>query len=317
LKNKKFIADQGGERLDLFISRHIHNISRTKIQHSIKAGLITVNGQKEPSRYRVEIGDEIFIEEIMINSEPQELVPKKLELDILFEDEHIIVINKAPDVTVHPGAGNFENTLVNGLIYKFQNLSDVNGALRPGIVHRLDKDTSGVILVAKNNQSHRLLAEQFEQRRVKKSYIGINWGIWESPDGRIETNIGRQRNDPTKYAVTAKGKVAITNYQVLKRGNYLSVVNFLPETGRTHQIRVHSSYQNHPIFGDDKYGGGLNRCQGFLPEISHTLKANLHQINRHVLHADRLVIKHPVEGKEIVFTAPVPSDIQNLVENPL
>ncbi len=317
MKNKILTVDRSGERLDVFITRDQTDFSRTIIQKSINMGFITVNGNNEPSRYRVETGDEIFIEQLVISESFQELIPKKIMFDVLYEDEFLIAINKPAGLTVHPGAGNFDQTLVNGLIYKFQELSDINGDFRPGIVHRLDKETSGALVVAKTNQIHRALGEQFEQRLVKKSYIGVNWGIWELTEGTIETKIGRQRNDPTKFTVADKGKDAVTKYEVLKQGQFLCTVNYLPVTGRTHQIRVHCAYKNHPIFGDEKYGGGFNRAKGFLPETSSKLKLLLNNLNRHALHAYELTIRHPVNKAFLKFTAPYPSDLKDLITDPV
>jgi 23S rRNA pseudouridine1911/1915/1917 synthase len=317
LKNKILTVDRSGERLDVFITRDQTDFSRTIIQKSIKMGFITVNGNNEPSRYRVETGDEIFIEQLVISESFQELIPKKIMFDVLYEDEFLIAINKPAGLTVHPGAGNFDHTLVNGLIYKFQELSDINGDFRPGIVHRLDKETSGALVVAKTNQIHRALGKQFEQRLVKKSYIGVNWGIWKSTEGTIEAKIGRQRNDPTKFTVADKGKDAVTKYEVLKQGQFLSTVNYFPATGRTHQIRVHCTYNNHPIFGDEKYGGGINRAKGFLPETSSKLKLLLNNLNRHALHAYELIIRHPVNKEFLKFTAPYPSDLKDLITDPV
>ena len=204
---------------------------------------------------------------------------------------------------------------MNGLVYYFKSLSNISGSTRPGIVHRLDKDTSGLILVAKTNSAHLHLANQFETRSVVKKYLGITWGEWKPVLGKIEEPITRKRSDPTSFTVAASGRSARTDYEVVEATRYLSLVRFFPRTGRTHQIRVHSTFHGNPIFADEKYNGGINRIKGFLPEISKKLKTMLNSIGRQALHAHELSITHPTTEKQLQFEAPLPADFSNLIED--
>ena len=174
--------------------------------------------------------------------------------------------NKSSGIIVHPGIGVNSGTVANGLAYHFQKLSNINGDLRPGIVHRLDKDTSGVMVIAKTNSAHVFLADQFKERKVKKKYSGLTWGIWGNESGEINEPLSRDKKDPTKYSINANGKNSITKFEVKKIFRHSSLVSFFPLTGRTHQIRIHCSHHGHPIFGDEKYGGGISRSKGFIPE---------------------------------------------------
>lgn len=245
----------------------------------------------------------------------KKLIPEDLDLNILYEDESIIVINKPAGLIVHPGVGAKNSTLAHGLAYHFKNLSDLNGDLRPGIVHRLDKDTSGVMVVAKTNDAHAFLANQFKTRKVKKKYIGLTWGLWNDEEGEIDQPLSRDRKDPTKYKINANGKSSITKYRVHQRLRHCSLVFFYPFTGRTHQIRIHSAFCGHPIFGDEKYGGGSSRTKGFLPEFRSIYKKEMLRFDRHALHAQKLEIVHPVNKDSIIFEAPLPSKYLNLVQS--
>ncbi len=308
---------KGGEniRLDKFLSSHLSDLSRTQIQKMVKEGLVLVNG--EPSKVGLKLDGSETIEYTLPKMEPEvnRIEPEKLPLDILFEDEILIAINKPAGLIVHPGVGQKTGTLVNGLAYHFNQLSDVNGSLRPGIVHRLDQDTSGVILVAKNNQAHGNLAAQFEHRTIQKEYMGITWGYWKEPEGIIDGSLKRKRTDPTTYEINKTGRNALTRFRVDIQGQVLSQITFSPKTGRTHQIRVHSASINHPIFGDDKYGGGLNKTKGFIPEITKLLKQLLKGIGRHALHARRISFQHPSTKKEIEIVAPIPEDLGKIIED--
>ena len=237
-------------------------------------------------------------------------------MDIVYEDETIIGINKPAGLVVHPGVGNRTGTLVNGLIYHFQTLSTLNGELRPGIVHRLDKDTSGVMIIAKTDTAHADLSKQFETKTVQKKYVGITWGLWQEKGGRIETKLLRKKSDPTLFEVHLdKGKTSVTHYKVLEEGRYYSLVHFIPKTGRTHQIRVHSAHQNHPIMGDRKYGGGLSKIKGFIPEVGKILKKELERLNRHALHSETICIQHPETKSDIEIHAPLPDELNLLLQS--
>ena len=310
----KLLSDAGGGniRLDKFLSTQLPDLSRTQIQKMITDGLVQVDQFPSKASMKLEGIKKISYTFPDLELEPTQIKPEAIELNILFEDEMVIAINKPPGMVVHPGVGRPNGTLVNGLVYYFDQLSDLNGKLRPGIVHRLDVGTSGVILIAKNNTSHANLASQFEKRTIKKEYYGITWGLWKDSSGEINGAIKRKRTDPTIFQIDSSGREASTRYQVLNQGDYISSVAFYPKTGRTHQIRVHSASMHHPIFGDNKYGGGSNKTKGFIPEVTKRLKNSLKQIARQALHAKRITFIHPETKKEIDIEAPIPTDIKNI-----
>ena len=313
----KTLSADGGEntRLDKFLSNHLPEISRTKIQKMINDGLVYVNNTDAKASMILDGSEFISYTVPDFNIDIKDISPQEIPLEILYEDNFIIAINKQPGLIVHPGNGNSDGTLVNGLVHYFDKLSDINGFLRPGIVHRLDKDTSGVILIAKDNNSHRKLASQFQSRIIKKEYFAITWGIWNEPKGSINKAIKRKKSDPTSYHINKDGREAITNYELIKQGQYLSSVTFYPKTGRTHQIRVHSSSMNHPIFGDNKYGGGKQKIKGFIPEVNKLLKKILNDIGRQALHAKKIIFNHPDNNELISIEAPIPLDIKNIENN--
>jgi len=214
---------------------------------------------------------------------------------------------------VHPGTGMVDNTLLNGLLYHTSSLSNVNGPSRLGIVHRLDKDTSGIMVVAKTNSAHRFIAEQFEKRKIIKTYISLTWGIWEINEGAIDKPIKRKQSDPTAFTVNEMGRNAFTSYKVENSWRYISKVQFKPKTGRTHQIRVHSSFMGHPIISDNKYGGGKNRVKGFLPEVSKDLKRILQIFNRQALHAYSIEFIHPRTKDNVKYISPPPNDFTDAI----
>ena len=313
MKNDIVIVDKSGIRLDKFLADNIDEFSRSQLQKYIKNGNITVNGEIKPVKYRLNLDDKIHIDisdEIYDNDFVE---PQDIPIDIIFEDDDIIVINKQSGMIVHPGTSNKDGTLANALAYYCAQLSDINGPIRPGIVHRLDKGTSGIIVVAKTNYAHMKLAEQFSNRLVKKVYYGITWGNWKEEEGLIDQPIARKRNDPTSFIVNVTGKEAQTNYQVIKESQYFSHVNYFPKTGRTHQIRVHSAFVGNPIIGDTKYGGGLSRIKGYIPEISKKMELLFTIVQRHILHAQKISFIHPRNEKEINFESDLPDDIQNII----
>tara|TARA_B100000315_G_scaffold55111_1_gene49285 strand:+ start:473 stop:1438 length:966 start_codon:yes stop_codon:yes gene_type:complete len=302
-------------RLDQFLSSELQDFSRTHIQKLIKMGFVLVNGTIRKPGFRLFGGENIKVELPDENPAPEILKPENIPLKIVFEDDVIVVLDKPAGLVVHPGAGIKEGTLVNGLVYYFKSLSNISGSPKPGIVHRLDKDTSGLILVAKTNSAHLHLANQFETRSVVKKYMGITWGEWKPISGKIEEPITRKRSDRTSFTVSTSGRSARTDYEVVEAMRYLSLVRFFPRTGRTHQIRVHSAFHGNPIFSDEKYNGGLNRIKGFLPEISKKLKTMLNSIGRQALHAYELSITHPTTEEQLQFEAPLPEDFTNLIED--
>jgi len=216
-------------------------------------------------------------------------------------------------LVVHPGTGVKDNTLVNGLMFYTSALSEINGSTRPGIVHRLDRDTSGVMVIAKTNLAHRKIAEQFENKLVTKTYIGLTWGIWTENEGLIDEPIKRKRSDPTSFTVDETGRKATTGYKIERAWRYISNVRFYPKTGRTHQIRIHAAHMGHPIVADQKYGGGENRTKGFLPEVTRELQQVLTILERHALHAMSLEFVHPETAKTVSFQAPLPEDFNDTI----
>ena len=306
-------SEDVGLRLDKFLVSQLQDQSRSRIQQWIKSGNILVNGLGRKTGYALELNDEIKVNPPIIDVSTTALIPEQMDLDIIFEDEEIVLINKQSGLVVHPGAGNPSGTLVNGLIHHYNSLSDLNGHIRPGIVHRLDADTSGIMVIAKTNQAHANIAAQFQNREIQKTYSALTWGIWEQEEGVIDKPIARRKKDPTSYFVHEKGKQSMTHFKVEKLFRHLSSVTFFPKTGRTHQLRVHAAYLGFPIFGDEKYGGGLSKTRGFLPEFTQYYKKSMKKFNRHALHALRLEFTHPATKEKIIFEAPPPLEFLNLV----
>tara|TARA_B100000941_G_scaffold87505_1_gene60523 strand:- start:358 stop:1323 length:966 start_codon:yes stop_codon:yes gene_type:complete len=308
-------VEEIGKRLDHYLLGHLTKYSRSRLQAFIRSGQILVNGNKCKTGYSLEMNDIIQVDVLKEESNLKKLVPEDLDLTIIHEDESIVVINKPAGIIVHPGTGINSGTIANGLAYHFQKLSNVNGDLRPGIVHRLDKDTSGVMAIAKNNSAHTFLADQFKDRKVKKKYIGLTWGLWDNAKGEINEPLLRNKKDPTKYSVNSNGKISITKYKVEKIFRHSSLVSFFPLTGRTHQIRIHASHIGHPIFGDEKYGGGISRSKGFLPEFKFHYKKIIQKFNRHALHAEKLEFLHPINKQIVKFDSPLPQEFLDLVKS--
>ncbi|MDP7071625.1 MAG: RluA family pseudouridine synthase [Candidatus Marinimicrobia bacterium] len=300
-------------RLDKFLSAEIQDYSRTQIQQAIREGNALVDGEAQKASFLLSGGEEVEITISLPNTVSDSVEPEPIPLDIVFEDDFLLMLNKPAGLSVHPGAGQPNGTLVNGLVHYTNQLSGINGALRPGIVHRLDKDTSGIIAAAKTNKAHRHLGKQFEERSVEKEYVGIVWGKWEG-SGTMDKPIKRSRNDRTKYEVQDSGRLAKTDFNVLSSNTVMSIVQYFPKTGRTHQIRVHSEHAGHPIIGDEKYGGGKNRAKGFMPEVQQKIRQMLSKTNRHLLHAKKLSFTHPESGERVTFEAPVSDDMKRVIE---
>ena len=280
-----------------------------------KRGNIKVDDQVQKSSFKLYGGETITLLVPDIKIKKFVLNPEPIKMEILYEDDEIIGINKPAGLVVHPGVGNRVGTMANGLIYHFQKLSTLNGKLRPGIVHRLDKDTSGVIIIAKTDYAHANLSKQFETKIVKKEYFGMTWGLWKEKKGKIKTRISRKKSDHTLFEVYKDvGKISTTEYEILEEGRYFSLVKFIPKTGRTHQIRVHSNYKNHPIIGDKKYGGGLEKVKGFTPEVKKIFTKELTKLNRHVLHAKSISFLHPKSHEKLEINAKIPTNLVNLID---
>lgn len=284
----------GGVRLDKAVA-DLTPLSRSHANEQIKNGQILVNGQVKKAKYAVKAGDVITYE--LLEPEALEYVAENLPLDIVYQDEDVAVVNKAQGMVVHPSAGHTSGTLVNALMYHIKDLSGINGVLRPGIVHRIDKDTSGLLMIAKNDDAHIKLAEELKDKKSLRKYWAIVHGNLPNDRGVIEAPIGRSEKDRKKQAVTAKGKPAVTRFRVLERfGNY-TLVELQLETGRTHQIRVHMAYIGHPVAGDEVYGPRK------------TLKGH-----GQFLHARTLGFTHPKTGEVMEFTAEAPAIFQETLE---
>ena len=301
-------------RLDKYLSEQLVDYSRSQIQVMIQDGKVMIDGRKEKSSYRLQGSEAIVVDPIQSQPSPVIIEPQDIPLSIVYEDDSIIVIDKQSGLVVHPGTGQKDNTLVNGLMFYTSSLSDINGSNRPGIVHRLDQDTSGVMVVAKTNFAHRKIAEQFENKQVKKTYIGLTWGIWIENEGLIDEPIKRKRSDPTSFNVDETGRKATTGYKIERAWRYISKVQFYPKTGRTHQIRVHADHMGHPIVADQKYGGGEKRTKGFLPEVTKELRQILPILERHALHAMSIEFLHPETTKTVSFQAPLPDNINSAIK---
>ena len=312
------IVDENNQnkRVDVFLSKYEKKISRTKIKNLIGKGYLEINNLKvlEPSK-KVNIKDKIKLE--VPELKKLEIKPYKYKLDIIYEDNDVMVINKPAGLVVHPGAGNFDNTLVNALInYDKKNLSSINGELRPGIVHRLDKDTSGVIIVAKNNFAHTHLSKQFNEHSIDRKYIALVWGKLRPQKGEIKTFITRSSKNRQLMDVSqTKGKLAITNYKTIEiyenaRVPTLSLVEYRLKTGRTHQIRVHMKFKGNPILGDKSYKKKLKKLKDVDPELNEIIK----KIDRQCLHAKSLGFLHPTKNQRLFFESKLPNDLHKIVK---
>ncbi len=288
------IANEKG-RIDKFLAQHLEGISRSKIQNLITKEHILVNNKSIKANYKVERGDEITV--TIPAPEPVDVQAENIPLDILYEDQDIVLINKAQGMVVHPGAGNKDGTLVNALLYHIDDLSGINGEIRPGIVHRLDKDTSGILIVAKNDEAHVHLSKQLQDRSMEREYWALVHGNIPHEHGTIDAPIGRDPKNRQRYTVTNAGKEAISHFKVLERFNHYSLLEVALETGRTHQIRVHLNYIQHPIAGDETYGP------------KKTLKGA-----GQFLHARSLTFIHPRTKEMMKFEAPLPPIFEQTLE---
>ena len=293
-----FEITEDGKRIDAYLSEKLEDTSRVAVQRLVTNGKVLVNGKKVKSSYKVQKKDKIEVEEEV----PVEvsLKAQNIPLEVIYEDEDIIVINKPKGMVVHPANGNPDGTLVNAVMAICKDsLSGIGGEIRPGIVHRLDKDTSGIIIVAKNDKAHINLSEQIKEHKVKKTYIALVRGIVKENEATINMPIGRSEKDRKKMAVTKKGKEAITHFKVLERYDKYTLLQVNIETGRTHQIRVHLSQIGYPIVGDEVYSNGKNEWN----------------IKGQCLHAKSLEFTHPVTGKQMYLEAKLPAYFQNILKD--
>ena len=291
---KETVVEMQNGRLDKVCSEIFSDYSRSQIKQLLDGGNITVNGKTEKAKYKVKSGDVIRLEEP--ETKTLELRPENIPLDIVYEDDDVIVINKPQGMVVHPAPGHDEHTLVNALLYHCP-LSTINGTFRPGIVHRIDKDTSGLLMVAKNDKAHRSLAKQLKDKTNIREYVALEHGRIAEDEGTINAPIGRSLKDRKKQAVVKDGRNAVTHFEVLKRYRDYTFVKCILETGRTHQIRVHMKYIGHPLVGDPLYGP------------KKTIKGN-----GQFLHAGKLGFVHPTTGKLLIFEAPLPKIFQECLE---
>ncbi len=292
-----YVGEEDGERIDSYLAQELNNVSRSYVQGLIKNQLITVNGNHVKPKHIVKEG-----EHIIVNIPPPKVLdikPQNIPIDIVYEDKDIGVINKPQGMVVHPAPGNYSNTLVNALLYHMDSLSSINGIIRPGIVHRIDKDTSGLLIIAKNDTSHRVLSEDLKSHSIDRIYTALVHGNIKEDDGTIDKPIGRDPKNRKKMAVVYKnGRKAVTHFKVLKRYGKYTLLKLKLETGRTHQIRVHMAYINHPVVGDPLYSN-------FKEEFK--LKGQL-------LHAGKIVFNHPISGKHMEFTCDIPEYFKRVLK---
>ncbi len=301
-------APEAGVRLDQFLAQKA-GWSRARLQKLLKSDRVLVNGRPRPASYRVRTDDGVAV--LVPPPVPTHLAPEALPLTILFEDQDLLVVNKPPGLVVHPGAGHSQGTLLNALVHHCPDLADIGEVSRPGLVHRLDKDTSGLLVVAKTALAHAALVAQFQVHTITKIYQALVWGRLPEVAGRIEKEVGRHPTARQKMSVHARrGKPAVTFWQVIKEfPGPLTLVQLSPQTGRTHQLRVHLASEGHPVLGDATYGGGVSRLAGHPGLLR--LKPLVH---RQLLHAWRLGITHPRTGEPLTWEAPLPEDFQAVLD---
>lgn len=304
----KVTPNEAQPRLDIYLLKNLPDLTRSRIKRLIEEGRVLVNHSPTKAGHKVKAGD--IIEVVLPEPQVLEVRPEAIPLDILYEDESIIVIDKPPGLVVHPGAGRPGGTLVNALLYHCRDLAGIGGSLRPGIVHRLDKDTSGVLVVAKTDKAHQGLVRQFKGHRVTRRYLALVWGMVKQDKGIIDIPIGRHpRQRERMHVAPGRGRRAVTNYRVLERFGPITLLEIAPETGRTHQIRVHLSAIHHPVVGDPVYG------KRTIPSgLSQRLRDCLKGLKRQALHASTLGFIHPVKGETMEFTSNPPEDIKVVIE---
>ena len=315
--NKFLITDQDvGNRLDVVLVKLLPNLSRSNLKKIIELKQVKINNSVVVyASKKLKKNDNIEIN--LITNDEIKILPSNIKLNIVYEDKDILIVNKPAGMVVHPGAGNRDNTLVNALIYKYKKkLSDINGNTRPGIVHRIDKETSGLLVVAKNNNAHSSLGKQFSNHTIKRTYQGLSWGILRPLNGRIETLIGRSRKNRQLMSVTEiSGKKAITNYKTVKVFEIKDIpkISFIEcklETGRTHQIRVHMAYKGCSLLGDQQYGKKNLKFKKINKDFENKLKI----LNRQALHAKSLGFIHPITKKFISFDSKLPQDFKKILD---
>ena len=312
-----FQADPGQEplRVDKFLMNRIENATRNKIQQAAKLGAIRVNESLVKSNYKVKGGDKVKV----VFSYPafdNLLTPEKMSLDIVFEDDELIVVNKKAGMVVNPGHGNYSGTLINGLLYHFEKLP-LNSSYRPGLVHRIDKDTSGLLVVAKTQQSMVNLAKQFHDKTSTRKYKALVWGDFKENEGTVKAHVGRNpknRLQMTVYPQGDAGKMAITHYKIIERLGYVTLIECSLETGRTHQIRTHMKFIGHTLFNDARYGGDAILKGTTFTKYKKFVQNCFTHLPRQALHAQTLGFEHPTQKKWMYFEAPIPEDMKGTID---
>ncbi len=301
-----FTVDAGssGQRIDKFLAGKANNISRSHVQNIIGKDKVKVNGRVVNKHYRLAENDRIKIEGFKEDDSHTEIAPQKINLKIIYEDQYLLAISKKPGMLTHPVPGFDKGTIVNALLYHYDKLSKLPGRDRAGIVHRLDKDTSGLLVIAKDDNTHRLLSDKFKEREIKKTYSALVWGNFSEKKGEIILPIGRSRLDRKKMSISIdRGKEAVTRFEVVEEFKNAALLDIHPETGRTHQIRVHLSYIGHPIIGDEIYGSSQSK------KMSGELG-----LARQFLHAKKLEFTHPVTGEKMVLEDKLPADLSKCLK---
>lgn len=315
----RFVADKGQQplRVDKYLMNRIENATRNKIQNAAKAGNIYVNDLPVKSNYKVKALDVVTV---LFEHPPYEylLVPENIPIDVIYEDDAVLVVDKPAGMVVHPGHGNYSGTLINALTFHFENLPN-NSSNRPGLVHRIDKDTSGLLVIAKTEAAMTHLAKQFFDKTTEREYLALVWGNVEEDEGTIEGNIGRHPKNRLQNTVflgddAEKGKPAVTHYRVLERLGYVTLVACKLETGRTHQIRVHLKHIGHTLFNDERYGGDQILKGTHFSKYKQFVENCFKVLPRQALHAKTLGFEHPVTGNKLRFESPVPSDMEECLE---
>ena len=318
-EHHRIVVDKGQQamRIDKYLVNRLVNTSRSKIQAATDAGNILVNEKAVKSNYKIKPEEVISI---VLPHPPRdtEILPEDIPLNVVFEDEHILVINKNAGLVVHPGVGNYNGTLINALYYYYRDLPLFQtGDMRPGLVHRLDKNTSGILLIAKTEFALNRLARQFYDRTTSRKYLALVWGSLDEDEGRIDGHIGRDPKDRKKMTVFSdgsQGKPAVTHYKLLERLGYLSLVECQLETGRTHQIRVHFKHIRHPLFNDETYGGDQILKGTTFTKYKQFVQNCFQVLPRHALHAKSLGFMHPATGEKMFFDSDLPEDMTRVIE---
>jgi 23S rRNA pseudouridine1911/1915/1917 synthase len=303
----KVAADAVNKRLDAFLASQIEGWSRARLQRLIENEDVLVNGKAAKASYKLKLEDELEVE--LVSEPADNFIPENIPLEIIFEDDTLIVINKPAGLVVHPAAGIHSGTLANALAYHFKYLPATDQSLRPGIVHRLDRDTSGLMVVAKTNQALEHLSDQFRDRSVFKSYVGLVHGNIKETGGRIDQPIARDPSNRTRMAVVRSGRSALSIFRVRQRYQRFTLLDVEIKTGRTHQIRVHLAWLKHPVVADETYGGGRDNM---IPDP--TVRSRVKNLGRHFLHAEKLSFTHPQTGTRLEFTSPMPLELQDFLE---